>query len=519
MKKNTKLFLIILAAALVLTGALVTLLLLGNDEENNPTDDIDPGADFSVSTNDEGIYEAIVNTDKNGAPVSDSYGTLLEKTPFDLTQVDIENESGSFSILAKTEKVASTNEDGEEEELTDQTVYTLVGYESFTLASTVTGEIGSAAATLEFTKVTAVNPATPADFGLEKPRATVTVKYEDGTSSIIKIGNNAPSSAGVYIQFGTLSTVYLVAEDSIKPFLYDFTQMFDLTINTSAQSDENAKFEYVRLSGSAFPEKLEIKNNKDAANSAYYILSSHNNLFVSATEGSSVTGTIRGLYADEVVCVNPTDAQLKEYGLNSPYAVLEAKYPDAAVHLKASKPDGDKNVYLMDANKKIIYKLSAAAVPWVETSYEQLLSEYILYPASDLISGITINHNAKTYTFDVTTTTKNVTDDEGQETTVSETVVKYNGKELTLSNFEQFTRELVSIKHSDVATDSPTGNALLTVTYSYSNNRSDDTVKFYNHGDAYLATVNGTTIGTVTKSTVDVVTANISKVAENKSIS
>lgn len=498
MKKNKKALLIIIGVAVLLVGGLLALIFLGGDKK--PTD-IDKGTDISIATNDQGIYEAVVATDAEGNVPNNSYGVLLSKSPFDLKEIDVENEFGTYQIKAETKKVKTTDPDtGEESEATEKTIYTLVGYEDFDLAQGMPDAVGNACTNLEFSKVSSVKGDNLADFGLDKPRSTAHVKYDDGTKAIIKVGKEAPSSAGVYIQFGTHKTVYLASEESIEALLYDVTKLFDLNINNAAETEEKAEPSFIKISGNGFKEALELRKNKDEANPAYYILASHNNLFASTVESSEIASGIRGLYAEEVVSVNPSEAQLKELKLDKPHAILSAEYPDIKVNLKASAPDDENNVLLYNMDKKLVYKVRGAAVPWVSTSYSKLISEYILYPESNAVKAIEVSYKSKTYKFDIKTTTKNVTDDNGEESEVKDTKVTYNNKVIDLEKFETFTKNVVLLEHSKVTTKSAKGSPEITIKYTYNTGRNADTVKFYSEdAKTYLATVNNITIGTVTK--------------------
>lgn len=518
MKKNTKAIIGISIALVVLVGVLL-LLIFWPKEKTDPNAAIDKGTDLSVATNDEGLFEAQVNTNDKGEIENNSYGTLLSLIPAKIKQIDVENTSGTYTITSKTPTTTTTNEDGEEVTTTDATVYTLVGFEKMNLATGIPDAVANDAAKLDFTKVAVLNAKDPAEYGLDKPRSTVKVAYTDGTSAIIKVGNVAPAAAGVYISFGTSNTVYLVEEDSVDGFLYSFLDMFDKNINTAAETQDKAVFTSIKIAGSNFPKTIVLENNNDTANTAYYKLTSPKERFVSVSEGSLVTGGIRGLYATAVVCVNPSEKQLSQYGLATPYATVEAAYPDVTVKLLASKPDGDDNVYLMEKGGKVIYQISAAKVPWVTTSYDELVSEYVLCPASSALSGVKINDGSKTYDFVVNTTSKKVTDDDGNETTESTTVVTYDKKELTLSNFEKYCQDIVSITRKDITETTVGGTPALTITYSYSTGRSDDTVKFYKTGEQYLATVNGDAIGHVAAASVETAISNAAKVAQDKTIS
>lgn len=135
---------------------------------------------------------------------------------------------------------------------TSATQYTIVGYEDFDLQGGIADNIANNAASIDFTKVMTLDGSKLADYGLDKPRDTVTVTYTDKTKAIIYVGDDAPQNAGTYIKFGSNDTVYLVAKDSVSAFDYGLTDLISLTINDAASDNDNSQASSIEISGSNF---------------------------------------------------------------------------------------------------------------------------------------------------------------------------------------------------------------------------------------------------------------------------
>lgn len=73
---------------------------------------------------------------------------------------------------------------------TSATQYTIVGYEDFDLQGGIADNIANNAASIDFTKVMTLDGSKLADYGLDKPRDTVTVTYTDKTKAIIYVGDD-----------------------------------------------------------------------------------------------------------------------------------------------------------------------------------------------------------------------------------------------------------------------------------------------------------------------------------------
>ncbi len=511
MKKKVKLLIAIAIAAVVLVGVMLLLIFLPKSGDSaDPMDSIDQGIDMSTSVDSDGMHQATINTNSKGEIENNSYGTLLEYVPSNVSTINVENSSGTLEIKSET----PVDEDGNSE----STVYTIVGFEDFDLQAGNADAIANDAASLDFTKVISLDGAKASECGFDNPTATVVVNFTDNTKAKIIVGDDAPSSAGTYVKFGTSDTIYLVESDAVDAFSYSITDMFSLDINSSASDTDNSQFSKITLSGSNFAQSVVIEPNNDGKNSATTVITSPKKGYASETASSNISGAIRGLYADSVKMVNPSDSQLKEIGLAEPYTEIEAVYPDTTVRIIASKPDNSGNVCVMEKGGKIVYTMASSKLPWVDMTYEKLVSEYVLHPLMSAVSTLTVNNGSDTYTFDISTKQTTTTDDDGEESTTTTTTVKCGDKEINSSYFTTFFQNLTLLEKSDVSSDKPSGNVVFTAEYKYTDG-STDTVKFYDAGgNKYLAEVNGETVGHLYKTNPSKLITQVKDVANDKEV-
>lgn len=480
---NKKKGIIIAAAVAVVLAAVVLVLVLApkGGKSDSQTATFDEGASLTRSVDSDGVHQAAVKLDENGEIVSNGGGVLMEYYPADIKNIHVENKKGTLDVLSNTPKGEAT-------------VYTIKGYEEFDLQAGNPDMIASAAAKLMFDKVASVDKSKAGDFGFDKPRSTVTVSYSDNTKAIIIVGDDAPMQAGTYVKFGTGDAVYVADTETVAAFDYGVTDLISLTINKTGDSAANNNASSIKLSGGGFPKDIELVPNTNENYSASYQMTAPDSRFANESESSLVAGGIRGLYAQQVKAVNPSDAQLKDFGLSEPNARLTAVYPDATIELIASKPDGDGNVSLMVSGRKVVYQISADKAAWAKTSYEKLGYEYALYPKMTQLTGISVISDGKTYDFELETHESVTTDNQGSETKSTVTEVKYNGKDIELGDFTAFYDAVSLIGMSDVKTGSGSGSEALGVTYTFADG-SSDSVAFESAGDSYITKVNGTAIG------------------------
>lgn len=174
--KNRKPILIVIIALVVVAALVVTLILVRRRTYQKSEGVADP-AEITLDVGKDGVHEASVKLDENGNILQNGVGSLLTYVPADIKQIDVENEDGSFTVTSHTPEGEAT-------------VYTLVGFEGYTLQEGIAGEVASHVSALEFTKIITAS-GNLSDYGLDKPRATVNVSFNDDTTAVIRVGNNA----------------------------------------------------------------------------------------------------------------------------------------------------------------------------------------------------------------------------------------------------------------------------------------------------------------------------------------
>lgn len=500
-KKVKPLLLIIIGLAVV--AALVVTLILINSQKPTYDESSFTEAEIELSVGEDGMHEAKVGTDENGNILENGSGALLSYVPADIKEINVENTDGSFAVKSNTPEGEAT-------------VYTLVGFEGFDMQSGIADEVANTCADLHFTEIISAEGELK-DFGLDDPRATVTVNYSDDTRAVIRVGSEAASELGVYIAFGSSDAVYLVGADDVKPFLYSVNDFISLAITDNNENSDNAEFSTLTITGTHYDEPITLEPNKDEAIDAAYLVTAPKKMVANATESYDIAGSVRGLQAESVVCANPSDNQLESYGLSDPYATVKASYPDTDITLHACAPNDSGLVYVYNPDKNVVYNIQLAAVSWANTSLDLLIPEYITQIKLAAVSKIEFKASDSAYTFDVSSTTESITDDSGTEQQVTTTTASYNGEELKEDNFNIFFQNLNGIKNQGAVDGS--GDEVMEFTVSYSTGRDPDAVKVYKaENAAYAVELNGEKIGSASKTYIDQLIKSADSLAKGESV-
>lgn len=525
LSKSTKTMIAAIAAAVVIVGVLLAVVFCMptcSDESDNgvvettyPTDA--NGREYAVDAkgnkieDDEGVAR-----DNNGKIVSDGIVDITTQGPLEVERIDIENESGSYTVLSETPVEETTDADGNATTETQETVYTIVGFEDAELQSGQADSIANQASNMSTTKIIDIKGENLSDYGLDDPRARVQTTFTDGTQVTMLIGSDAPDSLGTYIKYEDKDTVYMTDVDSVDAFLFSVLDLLSKDITDAAQTEDDAEIVSLTISGSHYPDDITIVPNDDETCSAYYKMTSPSEQFVNVTEGNNVKGGIRGLFATSVASYHPSDSQLNEMGLSQPYARVVAEYADVTYKLSASEPDDSGNVYIYNEDKEIAYQISATSVPWVSSSYESLKYEYVLKPVESTLSSIEVTAGGETYKFDLEQVT--TTDDDGNEQTSMK--ITYGDEEIAESKFSTFFDNLTNVQRSDSAeSEDASGSAVLTVRYTYNTGKDADTVSYYSADSRkMLAQINGSSDSYVFKTYTDKIAEDVVAIIEGKTV-
>ena len=491
MKKTTKSLIIAIASVVVLVGAFLAVYYLVPDAE----EDSETSSD-SVSSEEADHYH------------------LISLSTSDIKQIDVENEDGKYTLLAKAGDVESGSEVSLDS--TDSNVYTLVGYEKLALIEDKPQMLAEDTTSVTATKI--VNDGSnKSDFGFDNPRAVVTVTLNSGDKRTITLGDDAPDSKGAYIMVDGDEKIYLTDSDSIDGFLVSEMGMLSVDIGTSISDNSEEKFTKMIFSGTNFDNKEVVFDyNTSDAYTETYVITSPDKTVANEDTATYVISNVRYLAAERVAAVDPDEKALKEYGLDEPFITVNAEYSDLKVDYKASKPE-DGLFYLLSNN--IVYEMDETAVPWISYTYDDLIPSDILAPKYDSVDKITVDAGGKQYVFDLNRTSQTVRDD--NEDTDIETFtldVKCNGKSLDENIFSTFYNNLTSAKRSGLNDVDSSKKAVLTVTYEFSDGTSAKAEYFEGENRKCPVLINGSIGSTAFESYVTKITEDVANVANGESI-
>lgn len=298
------------------------------------------------------------------------------------------------------------------------------------------------------------------EFGLTSPIATVTVRYESDTLTL-EVGGVVTGQDARYARLPNSDIVYSWRNASIFTGNKEEFIPLELTPTASAVSEGPKS---VTFGGSCREKPLTLAQ---ATDSELWVISSEDSKSTKQDVVDKTVMRLWGLSADSAALYMPTEEQLAEYGLDTPYSTAEFTYLDSSgkeqsVKICASAPV-DGQVFLTLNDRPIIYSVHAEKLSWLDLQYQQVRSNLpTLFPITsvervdlsgpDFQKAYTITHTGNQFT-----------------------VMDQDGHSVEESIFRKFYQCLIGIPGEAFSEELPPENApeLLRITFHFSDGQND----------------------------------------------
>lgn len=433
------------------------------------------------------------NKDDSSSTSDNTATTLIEQTVSDIEIITVDNSGGKYTLMGYASKDESTVESSGETSTvtTTEMIFTMQGYDTYLVDKDKSDSLAYDCSNLVASKTVNSKNNPDSDYGLDKPRATVTISFSDGSKKTIKVGNTVPGVESAYVRIDDQSKIYVVSLDSLESMLVEKLQMFDKTIMDSLGDDET--LDSLSISGSARETALIIERNSFSSVSEYYLSSP----VTAACDNDAVESlrdyTLFPFVADSVAAVDITESDLSKYGLDKPYYTADAKTSSHSYKLLISEPDEDKNCFIMAEGDKIIYKVESSIIDFMSNDGSELISDTIFYPNELKLDSAVISYEKGFDEYTLThTTSKN---NKGVDVTTTEVIL--GDANIQTSLFSKFMKNMSILSRAEKFPEyDKKVEPILSVAVTYTN-KTTDTLKIYQADKKAVVVLNGNSVGTV----------------------
>lgn len=337
-------------------------------------------------------------------------------------------------------------------------------------------------------------------FGLDKPQLEMEVKFSNGNSYKLKVGDIIESSTTAYVIFNDNEEIYQFSSTKFSSFFGKATDYLSNTILTALEVDEQGnpitpEIKSFSIERPDLDKPLTFEKFDASTKSENYLplsMISMKSPVESDIRDDSVSKYATnyfGLSAKAIEVINPTEAQLTEYGFNEPLAVVKMVYTEtgsSSFELKVGKEvllDGVKCHYLISDKNPIIYIVDDAVLPCLTNQAKDFItSNSLIAPVLD-IRGLTVTVEGKSYRLEFIP-------GEGDNAT-SDMTATLDGKAVNAQIAKKYLQVLYATATEDVNTEEPTGEPVLKVVYDYKDGKKDTLEVFIREDRKTIISING----------------------------
>lgn len=388
----------------------------------------------------------------NPAAKAGSVVVFLEKQPSDIASMEITNPSGTYQVTAE--------EGGYVVGDIPAWLINVEGFYELLYHGSAFGALKRIAAT----------PGDLAEYGLDKPQATICIAFNDKSAFGMIIGNQEVISSNYYGQVEGDKAVYLFSGEDMAYFLCRKEAYITLQVTPKpAVSSPLSAITDITFSGAMLDKPITVeavrasnpKATLDAKSfgPATHIVRMKGTYELDQTYGIEMLGSVLNLQALDVIGYNLTANDLSKMGFDIPAMVVEFGYKSSETdiinyRLLLVKLNDTKYLVTVDGTQ-IVYVIEKPA--FIDIDYTKLMLRWFLSPLRLDLKNLTVAFDGTAYTFE-----------SGKKADGTQ-YASVNGKEMDVELFYVFYRLLTSAASdgqylSDVAAgDSP----LMTITYNY----------------------------------------------------
>lgn len=292
------------------------------------------------------------------------------------------------------------------------------------------------------------------------PAASLRLQMVDGQQQHLSLYN---VESGFVLSDGDAAVA--LTDEEAQPLLwqaedYAPTQILSLTLPAEG---------HFLLSGKLHPEPLQFSYYIEESE-AVALLTAPHTADISKEKLAPLLSSLCQLQAVQVAALAPDSVDLQRCGLSAPFCVLQGDLQGQSFTLSASQPDESGRVYLMKEGTPLIYEAHLSQLPWLSACKESLTEENLFSPDYEDCTGFTLSTAVSQYHFSKWA---------GQ--------VLCKGRSVNERDFYHLYRLASTLIPSKAALFPPQGDALLQITFSYTNPaRAKDHIVFYPYDEENL---------------------------------
>ena len=467
------------------------------------------------------IPEKEDETTKSSASIS------IKKTDTsNIEKIIVNGDYGKIVFNSKINKNTASKADTSSLDYSETYSWEIEGYDNSLIASSAINAAADNLASIYATRIMEQNQNDKAAYGLDKPSVYVDIILRDGENYSLYIGDKSPDGSGYYAAVTNDPKIYLVSAGVVNNFNVSAESLADTVILNAPTVDDISKktdkkyfddegtlstFDSITISGSKYGKKATITPIANNDFVQYNINLGSYSRYADPDVVEDMFGLMtNGLVAIDTYVLEPTDAEIKKYGLDNPEILIKIKYGSFSTDLKASMYDEEQKYYaVMVDDRNAIYAVTADALDMLDYSLEDYFYQFVFQEYIYEFKNMTVDTGKKTYSFDIK---HNTSDDTF--------IARSNGKEIDDSLLSAYYQYFLVLSPEIKDSYNENGEVALKATFTYkSSSKGKRVIELVKQtARRYLVRIDGDSLGVVNSTDLDHLIVYAEYVMNNKGI-
>lgn len=403
--------------------------------------------------------------------VSDTVGETAEAiytgASDDIVSIEVKNDAGGYTFIRKTKAAGEA-----------QAVFTVDGLDGVVLDSSLVDGFAVQAKELVPNKVIAEKPDDLSTYGLDKPKAEVTITYDGDSAGKVEflVGNDSPGG-DIYVKTRDADTVYTVSSSFVKSYTYEKEYFVSKSVLEKPADEDMPIVKKITIERPDLEKPIILEytgENESGGTSATHVMTSPVKAYLDVSKSTDYTHGLFGLSAESVLSLSPSKEELTVAGIETPSCTVTMETDDGKTYvlktgMEYSGAEGSEAGYTgYYEGTDVLWKFSESSVPWVKMQPGDITSSLVFGSYIYDLKSMEVTAGGKTEKFEFT----------GNDADTYK--VMLNGKDFDLERYKSFYQAVIKAPAEEICTsDEGIGELRASFKLTYNNGNPDETIEFY----------------------------------------
>lgn len=311
-------------------------------------------------------------------------------------------------------------------------------------------------------------------YGFNDPYSVLTVILNDGSEKKVIFGGLSPDKSGRYTRLVGNKNIFLVDSAVADIFAQNPENFLSLNLFGVYTDEEAMSVKKIILGGSCRDTEIVAENIKSEYSARIFRISSPKQSYANDENLAEFCAMLTLNYsADGLEVLDPSDDELKKYGLDKPYSTVKFVFEGKEEYIEFGKTDD--GLFACVNHLPAVYRLNADDYSFIGFDLQSLSSSALFSCIVKYIDSVTVTSESGKAVMNVANET-----------------VSINGRSMEYSAFKKYYSALLeSLSKSSLKTPSKNLKELCKVEICFNYDRSAESFVYYEDNGEYYVSANG----------------------------